>query len=227
MPWGAAFPEYAPPFFEDPKLASSSWADPAWDRSLQRTVSLEGALRQDEEGRPLNPWGRTGLRGRGRLGRHGANFSADPIVTRIVDDFLEVVLIERKDCREWAIPGGMVDAGEDFRAAARRELREETGLDLSFADAAEVASGYVDDPRNTDHAWMESKAFHLHQGSSSLLPVGGDDASASSWQRVSTELMDRLYASHWISLARAVSDFERLTGLVVGADGSCGPRPPG
>lgn len=227
VPWSVPFPEYAPPFHEDRQLATRTWADPAWSRSLDRALSLEGTLPVDGEGRPLNPRGRTGLAGRGRLGRHGANFSADPIVSRVRDGFLEVVLIERKDCREWAIPGGMVDEGEDFRQAARRELLEETGLDLSFAEASEVASGYVDDPRNTDHAWMESKAFHLHLSTSSLLPVGGDDAGDSAWVRVDLDLMDRLYASHWISLARAVADFEKLTGLVVLEEGSCKPRPPG
>lgn len=33
-------------------------------------------------GKPLNPVGRTGLEGRGILGRWGPNHAADPIVTR-------------------------------------------------------------------------------------------------------------------------------------------------
>lgn len=35
-----------------------------------------------ENNRPLNPEGRTGLKGRGVLGRWGPNHAADPIVTR-------------------------------------------------------------------------------------------------------------------------------------------------
>lgn len=34
------------------------------------------------DGYPLNPRGRTGLRGRGRLGRWGPNHAGDAIVTR-------------------------------------------------------------------------------------------------------------------------------------------------
>ena len=32
-------------------------------------VSHEGEYEVDDSNRPLNPWGRTGLRGRGMLGR--------------------------------------------------------------------------------------------------------------------------------------------------------------
>ena len=41
-----------------------------------------------------------------------------------------IVLIRRRDNGKWALPGGMVDWGEDIPTAVRRELAEETGLEL-------------------------------------------------------------------------------------------------
>lgn len=41
-----------------------------------------------------------------------------------------IVLIRRRDNGRWALPGGMVDWGEDVENTVRRELIEETGLDL-------------------------------------------------------------------------------------------------
>ncbi len=70
-------------------------------------------------GRPINPVGRTGLTGRGRLGKWGPNHAADPVVTRWKTDdkgkkvkdpqtkkfILQFVAIQRSDTGEWAIPG--------------------------------------------------------------------------------------------------------------------------
>lgn len=41
-----------------------------------------------------------------------------------------IVLIRRRDNGLWSLPGGMVDWGEDIATTVRRELAEETGLDL-------------------------------------------------------------------------------------------------
>lgn len=45
-----------------------------------------------------------------------------------------LVLILRRDNRRWGLPGGLVDWGEDVITAARRELREETGLSSADLD---------------------------------------------------------------------------------------------
>ncbi|MBU2662169.1 NUDIX domain-containing protein [Actinoplanes bogorensis] len=44
------------------------------------------------------------------------------------DDRGRILLQQRSDDRTWCIPGGAVEPGERLEEAARRELREETGL---------------------------------------------------------------------------------------------------
>ena len=61
-----------------------------------------------------------------------------------------------------------------------------------------IYKGYVDDPRNTDNAWMETCAvnFHDETGESlSRVPLkAGDDACAVRWLPIDRALL--LYASH-------------------------------
>jgi ADP-ribose pyrophosphatase YjhB (NUDIX family) len=42
-----------------------------------------------------------------------------------------IVLIQRRDNGKWAIPGGMVNWGEDIPTTICRELEEETGLEVA------------------------------------------------------------------------------------------------
>ncbi|RME84810.1 MAG: NUDIX domain-containing protein [Caldilineae bacterium] len=50
----------------------------------------------------------------------------------IVDDEGRVLLQKRRDGDWWGLPGGGVDPGETFTAAAIRETREETGLEVEI-----------------------------------------------------------------------------------------------
>jgi len=45
------------------------------------------------------------------------------------------VLLLLNERGEWDLPGGRPDAGEDHRAALKREVREETGLDVEIGAA--------------------------------------------------------------------------------------------
>lgn len=138
--WSLEWPDYKPPVYTDPATIGKPWADPEEDSEGFRRIrwnSVDGkinrksyicdySLSADKPHRPLNPIGRTGLSGRGILGKWGPNHAADPIVSRIGDHgHLEFVAIQRRDNGEWAIPGGMVDAGEQVSETLKREFAEE------------------------------------------------------------------------------------------------------
>lgn len=76
--------------------------------------------------------------------------TVDCVVFGLDDQDLKVLLIQR--AREpfagcWALPGGFVEMNETIDAAARRELQEETGLQIGFLEQL-YTFGTVDrDPR--------------------------------------------------------------------------------
>ncbi len=82
-----------------------------------------------------------------------------------------VVLVERKyPPPGWALPGGFVDEGETLEAAAMREAKEETGLDVELTDLLYVYS----DPRRDPRRHTVSAVFLGHASGE---PSGGDDAA--------------------------------------------------
>ncbi len=170
---------------------------------------------------PLNPKGPTGLSGRGMLYSWGPNLTADAIITQInPNGEFQMISILRANSGEPAIPGGFIDPAEQRKVAAQRELFEEAKVDLNLGEAKLVYVGYVDDPRNTDNAWIETSAFHLHLDPDiEVSPEGGDDASDASWKVVNKDLLRNMYASHSSMVLLAIKDFEKETGLRVLEDG--------
>ena len=99
---------------------------------LATAISFDAA-----DGMPLNPRGRTGLSGRGLLGKWGPNHAADPIVTRYhpQTNKLQFVALRREDTGQFAVPGGIANSPGDkwndkVSSTFRMEVSELEGDDL-------------------------------------------------------------------------------------------------
>jgi 8-oxo-dGTP diphosphatase len=83
-----------------------------------------------------------------------------------------IVLIERKNPPfGWALPGGFVDIGESLEAAAVREAREETCLDVRLLSLLGCYSDPQRDPRG-------HTVSAVYIAAAAGTPVAADDAKS-------------------------------------------------
>ncbi|SBW17021.1 NUDIX hydrolase [Candidatus Protofrankia californiensis] len=203
--------DVTPPELQPAGIAADARTDRTIDTATDPTAITDWKTRQTRalvpfrvvDGYPQNPAGRTGRVGR-RLWCWGENQAVDPLVVTGVGEHRRVLLIRRGDCGQWAMPGGMVDPGETVPQALVRELREETGVDLTGAVPVVLARVYVDDPRNTDHAWIASTVAFF-QVAVPVRPQAGSDARDAGWfpfpdigglRTAIHTIGDRLYPAH-------------------------------
>lgn len=191
-PWTNPWPDYRPVDATPPELRAEALTGAVEDWIIDRTATPQEVTDWGQrlaaavvpylltpDGWPLNPAGRTGRCGRD-LGRWGENPAVDPIVVAGAGLDRRILLIRRADTGQWAFPGGMQDPGETVQEAMARELLEETGLDLSDHRPTVLRQGYIDDPRNTDHAWV-SGTCSLYRLTVVLPVQAGDDAVDALW----------------------------------------------
>lgn len=95
-----------------------------------------------------------------------------PTVDIIIEYNRGIVLIKRKNPPEgWALPGGFVDYGESLEAAAVREAKEETGLEVELVRQFHTYSDPKRDPR---HHTITTVFIAKAKGKGKA--VAGDDA---------------------------------------------------
>lgn len=93
-----------------------------------------------------------------------------PAVDAIIAVEDGIILIERRfPPHGWALPGGFIEVGETVEAAVRREVMEETGLELSDLELFGV---YSDPDRDSRRHTISIVFTALGHG----IPRAGDDA---------------------------------------------------
>ena len=117
--WTASWAEYTPVEYTAEKVLAndatvnpSGWADPPDPSVLEPHAwaergSHESPLLFNAKRFPMNPRGRSGMGGRGLLGKWGPNFAADPIVTRWHASLGAPPLA----CRSWSSSGATRASG--------------------------------------------------------------------------------------------------------------------
>ncbi|XP_054324859.2 transient receptor potential cation channel subfamily M member 2 isoform X2 [Pongo pygmaeus] len=238
VPWETEFLIYDPPFYTAERKDAAA-TDPVGDTleplsTIQYNVvdglrdrrSFHGPYTV-QAGLPLNPMGRTGLRGRGSLSCFGPNHTLYPMVTRwrrnedgvicrkSIKKMLEVLVVKLPLSEHWALPGGSREPGETLPRKLKRILQQEhwPSFENLLKRGMEVYKGYMDDPRNTDNAWIETVAVSIHfqdQNDVELNRLNSNLHACDLGASIRWQVVDRrvpLYANHKTLLQKVVAEF--------------------
>jgi len=167
-PWFQDSDSYNPPYFVDSSVlehdrskVEGGWADPEDFGLVPAENGQPESKYKDEQGRALNPRGRTGIAGRGLLGRWGSNLAVASVLVRSQRHTrsCEILVGRRPEQTGLELPEGFVLSGEKSQDAIVRVVRKDTGWEPRTRGFGVVFEGYTYDPRQTDHAWVESRAY--------------------------------------------------------------------
>jgi len=221
-PWSVECPEYDPPYFVAPEVlandrtrVAAGWADPEDVTVVAESLAALG-LPQDANGRPLHPFGRTGIAGRGALGRWGPNVMVVALITRAGREpgDIEVLVGAPEASEALVLPRDFVRSGEDASTALRRVLEAATGWQLTQPSAV-LASGYDYDARRTDHAWVVTNVHHAHVGAGAPdFFRAGPGFETIAWHVLDASTINRIPAAsarHARAAVRALADAGLLT----------------
>ncbi|MEC0304238.1 NUDIX domain-containing protein [Terribacillus saccharophilus] len=107
-----------------------------------------------------------------------------PAVSAVIRNEQQILLQQRSDNGKWALPGGNVDCGESVLEAIKREIREETGLEI----IVDRISGVYSDPNHiiayTDGEIRQQFSICFAAESTGGLLHKSDESLAVSWVHI-------------------------------------------
>ncbi|XP_078514898.1 transient receptor potential cation channel subfamily M member 2-like [Lissotriton helveticus] len=208
VPWQVDFPLYDPPSYMakiERQETHNPWIESTGFQPKREYTEKDGLL--------LNPEGRTGIKGLGSQMWYGPNPCLHPVLTRwkrtengsfVWKDskkVLEVLAVKREGSERWVLPGGRLRPDEKLPSTLKDILKEEfwETFEALLENGTEVYKGYLDDPRNTDNAWVEIHTVNVHLESPEDLDLLElnlhilESADSIRWQMVDEKIL--LYAN--------------------------------
>lgn len=135
--------------------------------------------------------------------------TVDVAAFSLVDGEPRLLLVQRGQPPhegDWALPGGFMDIDEALEDAARREFREETGLEAGALEQMRTFGTIGRDPRG-----RTVSVVFLSYLPAQCVPAAGDDAADARWFRAAA--LPRLAFDHADIVAMAFEHARRHYGM--------------
>jgi len=217
-PWRFKCPEYSPPYHVDQAVldneedrGESGWADP---EDINKVKSdFPEILRKNAKGLPLHPRGRTGIAGRGLLGRWGANPAVTAVVVRTGSDGdeMELLLGKHSDDNFFWLPKGFIYRNQDAKKEIYKVIHREFGWKPEMDTGKILSQEFSYDPRQTDNAWLEITSFLFNVTQKESPGEFNNDRAFEevSWWPLTTDLIKNLNPSQVPFLKEAMKQLKK------------------
>jgi len=136
-----------------------------------------------------------------------------PAVSILITDGSNILLGKREKgsfiAGKWCLPCGYIEFNEDFLTAAKREAKEETGLEIEIDSIINVNSNFLS---RGIHSLVVVLLAHTKSG----LPTPGDDIGELMWHDMSEILPDMAFEADRHIIERYYKT--KIAGLKVDSD---------
>jgi len=206
--WHASATAYQPPYYVSEEVLANDRlkvkgenADPEEKWEYENFIDWGRAFTRDETGKPLNPIGRTGIQGRGNLWLWGSNPMLMVIPIRYNPEVQSLELLISSGEQSLEIISSHFRRGEDPQTAFQR-VKEKIGYISNFQQTT-VHEGYLYDPRQTDHAWIDTQAILLFWSQEEDTEEI-EEETGKVWKELNHVMINNLYSSHGTIVRKAL-----------------------